>query len=91
VDALERCGDVDRVDVLVILNKIDTVVKLDSDPATLAQQMEPIVDRITNVLKLNQLSDVKKCRWHVEAASAVTGYGVNQGFDWLIDQINQTQ
>ena len=38
--------------------------------------------------ELLQLKNLRNNEWHVQESCAVTGYGLKEGFEWLIDRIN---
>ncbi|GKT34352.1 putative multi-domain containing protein [Aduncisulcus paluster] len=41
------------------------------------------------VVKHLKLDDVKRRHWRVQKASAMTGFGLKEGFDWLVDDISK--
>jgi len=43
------------------------------------------VEEITEKLKLNKLNDSH--RWHIQATVATLGSGLNEGFEWLSNQL----
>jgi ADP-ribosylation factor-like protein 2 len=58
--------------LLVFANKQDTPGALD-------------VDQIAQVLELEDMD--RSRRWHIVACSATSGFGVKEGFDWLVEEI----
>ena len=42
------------------------------------------ISEITDKLNLHSLTNHQ---WHAQATSAITGDGINEGFDWLSKQI----
>ena len=56
---------------LILANKQD-------DPKAMS------LDEITDKLCLN---DIRSHKWHLQGTCALTGAGVNEGFEWLVNVI----
>lgn len=65
-----------RIPILFIANKCDLSNSVDATS-------------ITKILNFSRL-DTKRHPWHIQSTSIITGEGLNDAFNWLIDILSQT-
>jgi ADP-ribosylation factor-like protein 6 len=77
LDAMIACSDIKshKVPVLLFANKKD-----------LPTAMEPA--EVTGILGLHTVNEIT---WHLQPSNSLSGEGINEGIEWLAEQVSKGQ